>query len=79
LRELGFLGGEGGKRGTYGFDGVLDDIAGRYDVPRLPHAVDAIKGLLFQHGVPLGLDEVHVVCGREVDAKPREISIYIRI
>jgi hypothetical protein len=40
------------------FEGILDSEAHGPDFFRLPHAVDAAEGLLFDHGVPLRLEEV---------------------
>jgi hypothetical protein len=37
----------GKEKKTYGFDGIVDDAAGGYDVSCLSYAVDAIEGLFF--------------------------------
>jgi hypothetical protein len=51
---------------TYLFEGILDAESHGPDFFRLAHAVDPGEGLLFDHRVPLGLEEVGAGCGGEV-------------
>lgn len=55
-----------GEEGSYLFERILDAEAHGPDFFRLAHAVDPAEGLLFDHGIPLGLDEVRGGCGCEI-------------
>lgn len=54
-------------RGRHQFDRVVDNVSHNVDILLLPDAVDAVDGLGFCHGVPMGLDNVHRVCTDKID------------
>ena len=43
-------------------DSVVDDEAIDFDIPFLPDAQRAIRGLEVNHGVPVGVENDHLVC-----------------
>ena len=43
-------------------DSVVDDEAIDFDIPFLPDAQRAIRGLEVNHGVPVGVENDYLVC-----------------
>jgi hypothetical protein len=52
--------------GLYLFERIPDAESHGADFFRLAHAVNPAEGLLFDHGVPLRLEEVGGGCGGEI-------------
>jgi hypothetical protein len=53
---------------TYLLKRILDTKSYSLDFLRLAHAMDPAQGLLFDHGVPLGLEEVGARSGGKIKA-----------